>query len=578
MSDEPPPPSPAGKQAGGPFDLAGLDPVATRMIDLVLRIASGDFAARGEVAGDESSTDAVVVALNMLAESFQREREARERAEGLLVDAVSAYDLAPDSFCSCEVGSLRIVKCNRTMARVLGLPAAKVLGRSLLDFVAPASRAALGHALDSLLEGTTASETDVELLASGRTVVASLTGSIVKVAADGPPARFLLALRDVTSDRKIEAQLIHAQRMEAVGRLAGGVAHDFNNLLFVVLATSDRLAMRLAGRPDDLENVQVIREAAERCSALTKDLLAFARQETALATPVLVDDVVGKARSILSRLVSAATTLEVVLDAPSASAVIDPGRLGQVLVNLVANARDASPEGGTITVATRRRTLDEAYVREHAEVVAGEYVELTVSDTGPGVPVELQARIFEPFFTTKPVGRGTGLGLATVYGIVRRANGYVTVRSVPGQGATFVVHLPLVGARPSEAPRPVQARSARAVLVIEDDDRVRAITLRILRGAGYRVLEAASGPEALEHLRANPTDVALVVSDIVMPIMDGFQTLAKLRELRSDLPCLFVTGFSHEEGAARAMDRVRVLEKPFVPSTLLANVSALLEA
>ena len=550
------------------FDLTGLEPAAERILELVLRIASGDFTARGEVDGKGDTPDAVVVALNMLAESFERENAARRLAEDLLADAVESYDKAPDSYCSCEPGTLRIVKCNQTMSRVLDLATDEIIGRALHDLVMPTSRAPFARALGEIAQGGQPGLVEVELrTATGAVVVADLTGSLRTSERDAP-ARILVALRDVTATRKLETQLVHAQRMEALGRLAGGVAHDFNNLLFVILSTAELLAADARERPRELERIQIVRDAAERCAALTKDLLAFARQERGQPQAVAIDDVVGKAKGLLAPLLRHETSLDMRLGAPNAAVVIDPGRLGQVLVNLVANARDAMPKGGCVTVITRG--VGDASGRSR--------VELCVRDTGTGISPEVAARIFEPFFTTKPVGRGTGLGLSTVYGIVRRAGGTVSVESTPGAGAAFTVSLPLAAeevAAGTSAPS-VGSSFSTTLLVIEDEELVRAITCHVLRAAGYRVLEATSGPEAIAQLEAHLDEIEAVVSDVVMAPMSGIETLVRLRELRRGLPCLFVTGFVEEEGNARKLERVSVLEKPFTSNALLASVRELL--
>ena len=564
----------------GSIDLAGLDPITERLVALVLQIVAGDYGARGAVTERGDGIDAVVVALNMLAESFEYEHAARARAEALLADAVDAYDLAPDSLCSCEVGTLEIVKCNATMARVLGIPATAVLGRSLLELVEPTSRTVLSGALQTLAATGATGGVDVELVVPGDAkIIANVTGA-VKRDATGAPIRLLLNLRDETANRRLAEQLIQAQRMDSLGRLAGGIAHDFNNLLLVITMTSDLLARRLGDRPREHAEVVLVRETAERAAVLTRDLLAFARQQSQATAPgatVVIDELLASAEAMLARLAGKAITLEVQRDAASAATVLGPGHLDQILVNLIVNARDAMPAGGRITLATRRRSLVDDDLRDFPDVVAGDYVELTVTDTGSGIPPEVRARIFDPFFTTKAVGHGTGLGLSIVYGIVRQAHGTVSVRSEPGAGTTFSILFPITGSA-TAAPADTARTSERQVtlLVIEDDDLVRAVTARVLRDAGYRVLEASSGPTAIAHMREAGGDIAMVVSDVAMPGMDGMQTLSALREVRGDLPCLFVTGYVQEEARLRELRDVAVLGKPFVPATLVARVQAML--
>ncbi len=559
-----------------PFDLTGLDRDTARVVALVLRIASGDFTARGDVNGSGDAIDAIVVALNMLAESFQLENAARTRAETLLDDAVRSYDLAPDGFCSCEVDEHVIVKCNGALARMLGVSPEALLERPVEELVQPSARPGLLRALEVLLATGRMPELELSLERADTPVVASVTGSLAQ-GAPGSRPRFLLAFRDVTATRQLETQLVHSQRMQALGRLAGGVAHDFNNLLFIILASAEQLKSSLVDRPRETGHVEVISDAAERAATLTKDLLAFARHDTGQpASQVVIDEVVDKTRGLLSPLLGPGLELQVDLAAPGAASIVDPSRLGQVLVNLVANARDACSPGGTIRLGTRVRSLSEERPAELPDVPRGTYVELTVADNGAGMGAEVRERIFEPFFTTKAVGQGTGLGLSTVYGIVRRAGGHIGVSSEPGHGSTFSVLLPLTGqpraARPKEAP----AAQAPALLVIEDDSQVRNITVRILRDAGFAVSEADSGTAAIAIAKLGSLQPALIVSDVAMPGPDGVETLAVLRGTWPDVPCLFVTAFAPDHSRTQRLGRVAVLEKPFAPSTLLAQVRDLL--
>lgn len=558
------------------FDLTGLDPVARELVELVLRVVGGDLSARGSVSSSGGGIDALTIALNMLAESFQREHEARARAETLLADAIDAYELAPDAFCSCELESLRIVKCNPALSQALGEPQSALLGRSLLDLVHESGRPALLQMVENLLVGGSVQGVDVELTGVHGPVISAVTGAI-KHDAHGKPLRLLLSLRDETKNRRLAEELVQAQRLDALARLAGGVAHDFNNLLLVISTSAELVSDKLGEHPDVREELRIIRDASERAAILTRDLLAFARKESTPPALVILDEAVVSAEPLLRRLLGPNVRLSFKLAAPDAGALVASGQIGQLLTNLVVNARDVMPGGGEIEVSTRRRHIDPNESAEQPEVLPGDYVELSVRDEGPGISPEVRPRIFEPFFTTKPTGRGTGLGLSIVHGIMRQAHGFVQVDSTAETGTTFSLLFPLHGQAPRpEVEHPSMPKTAPTLLVIEDDRLVRTLTSRVLRGAGYEVIEASGGGEAMAVMSQQGPRLSLIVSDVVMPGSDGVEVLGALRRSRPDIPCLFVTGYAREEGRIRALSNVSLLYKPFVPSSLLSAVSFLL--
>ena len=555
-------------------DLEGIEPRVARALEVILRVVGGDLGARAQASDRRDSLDAVVVGLNMMAETLERERSAREKAEALLSDAIDTYDNAPDFFCSCDAESLAIVKCNEPMARALGTEVRALLGRSLLELFQPGSREALRGALERLAQGGAQRAVEVTLETPDPRVV-SVSGSVMRDAR-GAPGRFRLVLRDVTEARQLEDQLVHAQRMEAIGRLAGGVAHDFNNLLLVIMGAVDLLEKRLDEQ--QRKDLLVLREAADRAALLTRDLLVFARRERGRPRAVDIDETLGRVRSVLERLAGKSVAFELECATAGAKVQFDPSRLEQVLVNLVVNSRDAMPNGGRVVVAARLLDTDEALLRAHPDVTPGRYVELRVADTGEGIPAELGERVFDPFFTTKPTGKGTGLGLSTVYGLVRQVGGYVWFQSEAGRGTTFSVLLPVVDgayAEPPPLPRPSDGRNT--VLVVEDDDRVRAVTCRILREVGFQVLEAANGLAAIEVFQRAGAGLSLVVSDVLMPEMNGPDAVAAMRRSRPDLRCVYVTGFAHDRQELLAHEDATVLSKPFLPAALLACVREELE-
>ncbi len=379
--------------------------------------------------------------------------------------------------------------------------------------------------------------------------------------------------------RQSELQLRHAQKMEAIGQLAGGVAHDFNNLLTVIQGNASFLLDGLEASDPRRAEVMEIREATARASALTHQLLAFSRRQVLNPHVVEVNAIVEGLLPMLRRLIGEDVQIVTALSPGASSVLADQRQLEQVLVNLAVNARDAMPQGGTLTLLTARQYLEPTPLRTHASQRAGDYVLLAVSDTGTGMDRETQARAFEPFFTTKEPGRGTGLGLSTVYGIVKQSGGWIWCYSEPGQGTTFKIYLPPAD-RPAEAPAPAAEPAVSVppasgtVLLVEDDDAVRRLARRVLSGAGYDVLGANGGREALDLLQRHPGPIALVVADLVMPEMNGRELVTRMRAVRPELRVLFVSGYTDDDIVRRGLTTPgsRFLEKPFSPTALIEAV------
>jgi two-component system cell cycle sensor histidine kinase/response regulator CckA len=388
--------------------------------------------------------------------------------------------------------------------------------------------------------------------------------------------------RDATEQRRLEEQLRQGQKLESIGRLAGGVAHDFNNLLTVILSCSAGIREAQAeGRPVDPEDVEQIQEAGERARDFTTQLLAFARKQVISPVPLDLNTVVRSSERLLRRVLGEDVRLEVHAQEGLWLALCDPGQMEQLLLNLAANARDAMPRGGTLVIETRNAVVEPGAAS--AGTSSGQWVHLVVRDSGAGMSAEVQERIFEPFFTTKEMGKGTGLGLATVHGIVTQNGGRVLVESEPGHGTTFEIRFPRTHAIPEAAPRPAPAAAARGtetILVVEDDSSVRAVTVRALRGAGHRVLVASDGPEALAVAEQHGGTLHLVVTDVVMPGMSGRAVVDSLRRRRPGLRALFVSGYPQEVIARRGVldGGIEFLAKPFTPATLTARVRAVLDA
>jgi signal transduction histidine kinase len=377
-------------------------------------------------------------------------------------------------------------------------------------------------------------------------------------------------------------QLVQAQKMEAVGLLAGGIAHDFNNLLTVI---TGRAQLLLRGRPADeplAQGLALIEKTAQRATTLTRQLLAFSRKQVLQRRVLNLNSVVADMEKMLRPLIGEDIALLTVFEPALGPVNADPGQLEQVILNLAVNARDAMPQGGRIVLKTGNRQLDEAAAARQPGLQAGRYAVLAVSDTGVGMDPTTQARIFEPFFTTKKPGKGTGLGLSTVYGIVQQHSGFVSVESAPGLGTTFKIHLPhfeAVGETPVARPtRAASGRGSETVLVVEDEDEVRALAIEILREHGYTTLAAADGAEALRVAARHPGPLHLLLTDVVMPHLSGWELARQLSSIRPETKVLYMTGYSEIAVAHEGVSDAIVLQKPFTPDLLAGRVRETIQA
>jgi two-component system cell cycle sensor histidine kinase/response regulator CckA len=420
--------------------------------------------------------------------------------------------------------------------------------------------------------------------ADGSPIVVSVSTSPLR-RPDGTIYGIMSILTDITYVRRMEEQLRQSQKMEAVGRLAGGVAHDFNNLLTAISGYSDLLLHRLPDYSTLRRDVEEIRKAGDRAAALTRQLLAFSRRQVLQPKVLDLNGVVTKMGQMLRRLVGEDIGLSIDLS-PSLSRVkADPGQIEQVIVNLAVNARDAMPDGGRITIATADAELSPAYAAAHPEVRPGPHVLLSVADTGQGMSDETQAHLFEPFFTTKERGKGTGLGLATVYGIVQQSGGHIRVNSAADRGSTFLVYLPRVeapedGVQGTDRPLlPHPSPGTETVLLAEDEEVLRRLAREILSGNGYKVLEAANGREALLLSEAHRGEIHLLLTDVVMPKMSGRELGERIRLLRPDLRILYMSGYTDDAILRHGVleDGIPFLQKPFTPEALARKVREVLD-
>ena len=479
------------------------------------------------------------------------------------------------------------------LCRILGGPPESVRPGidPFLERVHPEDRARVRHHLDRAVRSAGSYVVDHRVVWPDGTVRWVRGEGHMESGRDGRPLRMIGIVQDITDREEAEQQLRanalqlqESQRFESVRRLAGGIAHDFNNLLLVITGHAALLQSRLDEDDAARTEVEAIRGAAERAAGLTRQLLAFSRRQVVDVRVLDMNVIVSDVEKALHRMIGEDVELVTVLQDEAVPVRADHGHLEQVLLNLAVNARDAMPDGGTLTISTHREEVGEEDAEEPKELSPGSYVVLSVMDTGTGMDAETVSRIFEPFFTTKAKGKGTGLGLSTVHGIVTQYGGDIRVASRPGSGTCFRVYLPSTDA-PAESDAPqVVAEAAtggsETILVVEDDEMIHDLTMRILSDSGYRVLGARSGVEALRVLEGYRAPIHLCVTDVVMPGLSGPELVRRARAMRPDMEILYVTGYAdHPEVVGPgAEDGTSLLRKPFTPLDLQKTVRELLDA
>jgi two-component system, cell cycle sensor histidine kinase and response regulator CckA len=413
------------------------------------------------------------------------------------------------------------------------------------------------------------------LIADGRTRVGLTRGRVIRDP-DGRTLRLIGTVQDVTEQKQLEVRLQQAQRLEALGLLAGGIAHDFNNLITAMGGYAELVLADLDSGDRRRDDLLEVRKAAERAAALTRRLLTFSRTQSIQLKPVDVNGVVNGLEILLRRTIGEHIELTFSLEPRLQAVQVDPDQLEQVVLNIALNARDAMPDGGELRFTTALVDVDAAWARQHPPMTPGRYVRLGIADTGIGMPPEVQARIFEPLFTTKPAGQGTGFGLATVYAIIKQSGGFIWVSSAVGRGTVFEIYLPALETRAEEAlevARTASPGSGETILVVEDDGAVRRLSRDVLTHAGYMVLDARDGDEALTLTRASPTTVDLVITDVVMPGLTGRELAERLRAAFPRIRVLYTSGYTKTATMTAGIDAsAPFLPKPFLPTDLLTKV------
>jgi len=531
---------------------------------------------RGYVARDNAG--AALRMIGAMTDITQRSRsEAAIRFQAQLLNAVQQAVVATDP-------EGIVIFWNKFAELLYGWTAEEAVGQTIQELTpSPFLRE---HGAEIMERGASGGGWTGEFLVqgkSGKAFPALLTTSPVRDEV-GTVLGFVTVSIDLTERRNLEEQFRQSQKMDAVGRLAGGIAHDFNNLLTVIRLNTEIIMDGFDPTDPRSEDVKQIRSAAERASGLTRQLLAFSRKQILQPRVLDMNSVVGNVEPMLRRLIGEDITISTTSSARG-YIVADPGQLEQVLMNLVVNARDAMPQGGRITIETRSVELDEHYTSEHAPVIAGRYVMLAVGDNGIGMSRDTREHAFDPFFTTKEAGKGTGLGLATVYGIVKQSGGYVWIYSEPELGTTLKLYFPEVSssaAFTTSEPRTASSETSRGsetILLVEDEEAVRSLTSRILKKQGYRVMAAQHGREAMEMAAKEEGHIDLVLTDVVMPGMNGRGLVERLTGIRPRIKSLYMSGYTDDDIIRRGFiePSKSFLQKPFTSDALLQTVRKVLD-
>ena len=539
--------------------------------------AGRDYSVRAAIRSRDELGQLTAGINHMLDEIQSRDQALQESEEKYR----RLFEANPNPMWVYDPETLAFLAVNEAAVRLYGYTQGEFLGMTIKDIRAPEEIPAL---LEKLREPpSAASRSDGpwrHRRKDGTGIEVEISSSALVLG--GTAARLVMA-SDVSDKRKLEAQLVQAQKMEAIGRLAGGVAHDFNNLLGVITGYSELLERNLQAEGAGHQRLEQIQKAAQRAAALTRQLLAFSRKEVVQPRVLDLNEIVADVEKMLQRLIGEDVHLVTKLGTDLGKVKADRGQIDQILMNLAINARDAMPDGGNLWIETANATLDAAYLKTHADVQPGPFLMLAVSDTGHGIDAETLSKVFEPFFTTKGEGKGTGLGLATVFGIAKQSGGHVSVYSEPGRGTTFRVYLPRMDAvdsgREAAAPATAPPVGTETVLLVEDSDSLRPMIHEILAAAGYDVLDSADPLEAVGRARSHGGPLDLVLTDVIMPNMSGPDLVRAVQATRPEIKVLFMSGYTNDAiGRQGVLDPgVHLLQKPFTTDALLASVRSALD-
>ena len=459
--------------------------------------------------------------------------------------------------------------------KIYGDPA----GRKCYEYYMGRSEMCPGCGIPKALETKTITVTEAVLVKEGNRPV-----QITTIPFQNDKGEWLVAEVnvDITERKRLEEQLIQAQKMEAIGQLAGGIAHDFNNILTAIIGFGTLLKTEMSKDDPLSPNVTQILRASERAASLTQALLAFSRKQVINPRPVNLNEIIAALEKILTRIIGEDIELSTVLADEDLTVMADSTQIEQVLMNLATNARDAMPDGGSLTIRTELAQFDNEYIKTHGYDKPGSYALISIEDRGVGMDVKTRDRIFEPFYTTKEVGKGTGLGLAMAYGMIKQHDGYINVYSEPGKGTTFKIYLPLIRSKVEEekiADLYIMKRGTETILVAEDDTQVRDLTKHILEGFGYQIMEAGDGEEAMSVFNENKDMIQLIILDVVMPKKNGKEVYDEIKKIRPDIKAIFTSGYNaeiiHKKGILKK--GLGFISKPFLPQELLKKVREVLD-
>jgi PAS domain S-box-containing protein len=508
-----------------------------------------------------------IVACSAVARDITERKKAEERFQ-------KAFHANPEPIIIATISGSRYIDVNESFLRIMGYQREEVVGRTSFDLEVWEQPEDRRKIIEMLKERGMIRGLEIILRTkSGRLRTMLHSSEIIEIAGE---KCVLAILQDITEQKSLEKQLRQAQKMEAIGQLSGGIAHDFNNLLSVIIGYSEIIEESLPASDPRHNQCGQIRKAGQSASSLTRQLLAFSRQQVLEPKILDVNNIVLNVEKMLHRLIGEHIDLRTALDPALGRIKADQGQMEQVLFNLVVNARDAMPQGGKLTIETANVDLDEDYACRHVPQLPGPYVQLTISDTGIGMDATTQSHIFEPFFTTKEIGKGTGLGLSTVYGVVRQSNGHIWVYSEPGLGTTFKIYLPRTGV-PARLEKPIADLMERfhgtgTILLVEDDESVRRLARTLLEDGGYFVLEAECPDKAIEIAQQHAGPIQLLLTDVIMPGMNGPALAGTLAPLRPDMRVLYMSGYTGFTHPNLLDSDVPILPKPFTRETLLRKL------
>ncbi len=554
---------------------AAFDSRAQLRLEYRLKRADGQYRFMLDTGVPRSTPDGVFAGFIGSCIDITEYKEAEARLRSVIENASDVLSvIKPNGIIEYESPSVE---------RLLGWRPEELIGKQVLDYVHADDAASVAEAISRRIAEPMPVNAPTEFRVRARDGSWHVLSAMSRITRDETGTVSLVVnSRDVTEQRMLEEQLRHAQRMESIGELAGGIAHDFNNLLSVILGRTQMLLRELSPDARQRRNLELIEDTARRGAMLTQQLLAFGRKQRLQPTLLNVNLVVAGIVPMLERLIGEQVSIVTRLDSGLGRIRADRTALEQILVNLVVNARDAMPEGGQISLTAENVELDEAFIRGHSAAALGPHVVLAVRDTGTGMDAKTRARIFEPFFTTKGPGRGTGLGLATVHGIVKQHGGYIRVESAPGQGSTFRVYFPRAAETAERAEAiadPVAlAPGAQTILLVEDEPEVREIAKNVLEEHGYRVVSAAESREALRIAARHDGPLHLLLTDVVMPDMNGRELADHILGLHPEMKVLFMSGYADEVLGPQGVlePGIALLPKPFTLSSLTGRVAEVL--